>query len=74
MAKGNGLHIQLWDVNKALDIGNALGAPNKFMNDFFGAVDSDSFILSMQQLMREKHVHLKIVVEKVNINQTKKDN
>lgn len=69
------MHIELWPDNrdKALKMGKALGAPNKFINEFFDAIDRDSFIESMQQLMREDHAQLKITVEKVNINQSKKD-
>lgn len=69
------MHIELWPDNrdKALKMTKALGAPNKFLNEFFDAVDPGSFMNSMQQLLREEHAHLKITVEKVNINQSKKE-
>ena len=68
------MHIQLWDENKdkALKMVKPLygTAPNRFMNEFFNALDPDSFVDSMKQLMNEDrgNIRLKITVEKININ------
>ena len=73
------MHIQLWDENKdkALKMVKPLygTAPNRFMNEFFEAVDPDSFMNSMKQLLIEDrgNIRLKITVEKININPSKKD-
>lgn len=72
-----GMHIQLEDKNKALAMVKPLfgAAPNRFINDFWDAVEPDSFIHSMKQLMSEDRgqIRLKITIEKVNINPSKKD-
>lgn len=72
------MHIQLWDDNKdkAIKMVKPLmnTAPNRFINEFFDAVDSESFINSIRQLMMEErgNIRLKITVEKIN-NPSKKD-
>lgn len=72
-----GMHIQLEDKDKALKMVQPLGgaSPNRFINDFWDAVDRDSFISSMRQLMYEEpgQHRLKITIEKVNIDSSKKD-
>jgi hypothetical protein len=63
-------HIELWEENKdkMLKAVKPLNAqPNRHLNQFLDAVDVDNYIESMQTLLREDHVRLKIVVERINI-------
>lgn len=58
------MHIQLWDDNrdKALKMSKVLGAPNRYLNEFFSRVESNNFIESMQKLLREDHVKIEISI------------
>ncbi|MFA5803679.1 MAG: hypothetical protein WC879_03455 [Melioribacteraceae bacterium] len=71
------MHIELEDKDKALKMVKPLfgSAPNRFINDFWDAVDPESFVNSLKQLMSEERgqVRLKVTIEKLNINQSKKD-
>lgn len=65
------MHIELEDKQKALDMVSKLYEfkPNYFINKFWDAVEPDSFVQSMKQLMSEDrgNIRLKITIEKVNI-------
>jgi len=68
------MHIQLWDDNKdkALKMSKALGAPNRFLNEFFSRVESNNFIESMQKLLREDHAKIEINITSLESEQKKK--
>lgn len=62
-----GLHIFLWEgenTEKANRMGKALGAPNRYFNEFLSRVDEKNFIESLQTLLREDHTRIKITIEK----------
>lgn len=68
------MHIELWKENKekALSMSRALGAPNRYINDFLSNIEQDNFVSSMQEFLRSDHVRIRIVVEKVSQNNQEK--
>lgn len=68
------MHIELWESNrdKALQMKNALGAPNTFLNQFFDRVDKNNFIETLQQALREGHTKLEIIIRPLEPQSGKK--
>jgi hypothetical protein len=68
------MHIELWKENKekALSMSRALGAPNRYINDFLSNIEQDNFVSSMQELLRSDHVRIRIVVERVITDEVNK--